>query len=294
MLFKPWSEFERAPRHALSEDYQDEDPLTSNKVPSFKFSQNVSSTQDLEINRKNPLIVAPYNLKFVLDALPVTKSIIASITITKGRKSDEGSTTTTTSVNDDDDDDGYLQDQQLYSATGQSEAFSTFVVDILSLEGLQINVVAMPNFTNSHPMINNQLTRYLIEQILSPENILLLSPCCINYNESLGKVINFSHDAPLAQKFANISFLKPPHFVSGITASVMSFATLKNIPTVNLVLDSEGVANFERINEDSVLEIIQVLGKDYFKFDQTQYKKFRDVAVKKSSLNDYVTSGMYI
>lgn len=296
-------------------DNNDEIIQHQQQQPSYQSYLSTIETQAKDdaifaANKLNPLLVLPYNLKFILDSLPAESEVIATISIKKDvallQKQKQKQKQLLIDNGDDDNEDeefNYLEDEQLYSAVAPNEAFKPFAIDVIRIAELQTNAIVVPNLTGSHPITNNQLSKHIV-QFWQPKEILLISPCTLNYNESIGKLSNFasipkssissSDEAQFNDSiFEQISNLRPPHFISGITALIMSAATLNGIRAVNLILDSEGAASFERINNDSVIAATKVIS-EVFQLNESKRELFTENIVKRSNLNSYVTSGMYI
>lgn len=214
--------------------------------------------------QKNPLIVAPYALKTAIKSFGTVETVArVSVGISDDTKIQQPN-------------EEYLEDEQLYFATPQDESFQPFDFTVTSINKKAVNIIVLPNLSNSHPMLYNKLSEYVLE-ILTPKEVILLSPCSLNYSETLCKLSNFEDQL-------EISHLRPPHFVSGIPAAFMAGAIFKHLNAISLLLDSEGAVNFERINEDSIREAIKLI-INRFQLPSATVKSF-----KKSSDN----FGMYI
>lgn len=226
---------------------------------------------------RSPLIVLSHNLAFLKNCLPGLEKI-ATIYVTRKEAPKAVSEAE------------FLQEEQLYSAQAKEEAFESYNIELHHLNGS--NLLVMPNFVGAHPIASAQLSEYLLSQVLLPEHILVVSPCTLNYSTTLCKIVNIPKELALTKALEKVDYLKPPHFVSGPTAAVMSFATVQEMHAVNVVLDSEGAVNFERINEDSILEAGALISE---LLDLKEGKKEYIEKVKKQiSANDSMGSGMYI
>ncbi|ODV70262.1 hypothetical protein HYPBUDRAFT_118481 [Hyphopichia burtonii NRRL Y-1933] len=276
MLFKPWNDGP-APRHTFEDEFEGDETKPS-PVPEIKIELKEHGSIDY-------LILAPKNISVIIDSLPQRKAI-GSIRVSYPELKVQ--TTTQESTEDD-----YDEDEQLYNAIHESNSsskYSDLEIPINVYSG-SIAGIVVPHFTNA--ITYNILSRRIIEAFDSmvKKDWITLSPCSINNNQSLNK-LSISTSNSLLEMIPN---LKPPHFITGIGASIIS--ELNNLggtsSFIPLVLNSEGQPGFEKVSNDAIVDsgyvLSEILIKDHYKDD---YLKKISSSVRK--FNSYSNSGMYL
>lgn len=160
------------------------------------------------------------------------------------------------------DTDEYIESEQLYSTSGEvtyEEAVSA-TVDIVSYP--ELNLIVMPNF-GLDKVNYNLIAQLLLNEVKIP--IISISPGQIPYSDTVCSL----GDTPETLEFPG---LVPPFVITGISGSIVSYSKALNIPNnYALILQSEGVPGFEKINQQSIVQVAKFLKAKfslYGKFDQ--------------------------
>lgn len=234
------------------------------------------------------LVVVPGTISIISDLLPGKKVGTVKIHYAKEQTSEE--------------DDDYHEDEQLYAAVRQREFDSKFPNEELTIFAhTNFWTIVVPHFTNI--ITTNLLAKKLAE--ICPSTWITLAPCSINNNQSLNKMsseklnieapkldtLDSKSNTSLANILLAVPTLKPPHFITGIAASITSQNVSKCMLT--LVLNSEGQPGFEKSDNDAIIDAAYVLGEILLD------GPLRELYLKKVSLsvrkfNGYSNSGMYI
>lgn len=226
-------------------------------------------------------MVVPGTISIINDLLPGKKVGTVKVHYSKEQTPEE--------------DDDYHEDEQLYAAVRQRELDSKFPNQELTIFAHKnFWTIVVPHFTNI--ITTNLLAKKLAELI--PSTWLTLAPCSINNNQSLNKmsseklnIVDSKSNTSLANILLTVPTLKPPHFITGIAASITSQNVSKSVLT--LVLNSEGQPGFEKSDNDAIIDAAYVLGEILLD------EPLRELYLKKVSLsvrkfNGYSNSGMYI
>jgi len=232
------------------------------------------------------IIVSPNTLKVLVENLP-NGNLVGCIKI-------EYPQLTELQTKDEDDSD-YDEDEQLYSAVMKKsliDKYGKLELPIVQHEGgyLSINI---PHFQNI--IVNNILARKLADELDSKINKawITLSPSLIGGNETINK-LEVDSDIQVPDIYSTIPSLKPPHFITGIGASLNSQISLLGKPRLlSLVLRSEGQSGFEKIDTDAFIDACFVLNELLIDASfKENYLKQVSLAVRK--INGCSNSGMYI
>jgi hypothetical protein len=199
------------------------------------------SMKDLE----SPLLVLPESLKCINDSLmkEYTPKMLAQIVIKKKflQRLDP---------------DEYIEEEQMYSATGDviyDEAVSA-TLDISSYPGL--NVLLVKNF-DVDKVNYNLVAQLLLKEVQVP--IVSITPGQTPHDKlicTMGSTWDTDYEE-----------LPPPFVVTGITGSLISLSKSLDKHVSGLVLQSEGVPGFEKVNEYSVGEVAQLLKQRFSLYD---------------------------
>lgn len=267
------------------------DELDSFQIEKKNYEFRLLSGKISDEHKSYPLIVAPYNLGFLLNEnLPnFTNIATVNISINNANNKEETEDKQGTKENQ------YLEDEELYSAHDLKTNFQAIEFSICSFKSASsrsFNCVTMPNLSTFHPILYNKLSQYLICECLMPDQLIVLTPCALNYGQCVCKLISSKMGG--IYESIDVPFLKPPHFISGITAACFATSSTHSIESLALILDSEGVLNFERIKEDSILLAANILVNQFFNLNADESAKYIKEITKKASVCDYVNSGMYI
>ncbi|CAM9020756.1 unnamed protein product [Wickerhamomyces anomalus] len=170
----------------------------------------------------------------------------------------------------------YIEDEQLYKANESNQEELSDEIEIHQING--INIIVTPNFQD---VINYEIIARDIIKFPNIE-ILTITPGTLPFNCNI---------AEIGSNSTNFPQLSPPFIITGISASLVSNSKTQsknNIQT--LVLQSEGVSGFEKINNDSINELAHYL-QDKFKLNSNFIKHVESLVNTGSSVNNF---GLYI
>lgn len=175
--------------------------------------------------------------------------------------------------------DEYDEEEQLYSAVGDLTLQKSQATDIpLFYTGTTLFVV-VPHFPNA--IAYNLVAKEIAK--LPAKSWLTLAPCMLNNGQTVCRL-----DA--SDRFAEVPLLQPPHYITGISAALIS--ALDDLSSTGvLVLNAEGHPGFEKVDADSIMDAAEVLAGSFTE-DKVAYIKKLSQTVRK--LNSSATSGMYI
>ncbi|CCE78913.1 Piso0_000948 [Millerozyma farinosa CBS 7064] len=271
MLFKPWNE-QPSPRHII----QGDSSAGLDAIPS------VDINLDQTLTKVEYFVISPHNTKSLVEALP------------KGQKIGAIKISFPKSIVEDVTEDTFDEDEQLYTAIEEkikANSYGTYEIDIWKNTD-SITSVAVPRFKEA--IVNNFLARKLVEKFSDlVQSWVILSLCEIKYGDILNR-LDINDTSEKVKVYSSVPSLKPPHFISGISASL--HAQLKKNPGTSLfsiVVRSEGNLGYERINVESLLEggyvLSEIFGKD---FDNKSY--IGNVTNSSKALHQGYGSSMYI
>lgn len=259
-------------RHTLEEENEDAEPAL---IPSILV--DITALEPIEY-----IIVAPWNIGVVVEPLKASK--IGSVTVSYPLIADE----------EKEDDDDYDEDEQLYSAmTNRSLRlkYKKEVVPIRLHENGTASIV-VPHITNT--VAYNVLARQLTETLKPTAGWITLAPCNINNNQTLSKLQGAGSQLKLTHAFDLIPALRPPHFITGVSAAVSAEINRTDLRNhICLVLNSEGQPGFEKIETDAIVDAAYVLA-DILVDASKKEAHLSAVSTAVRKFNGYSNSGMYI
>lgn len=241
MVFKPWDAIGAQPRHILNDV-----PLSlkSHSLPIIKIiaDENIEGT----------LLVLPYTLKSVFEAL-----IKESSEIEVGKIEIWSSYT-----NGYDIDEEFVEEEQLYKIKDNEEEIEdtsrlTSTIQIMKASD-NFYVLYVDNYQNEQIINYNLIAKEIIKTFKSLK-LLSFTPGNLPFQSSVCKLNNdISDDLPFEE-------LVPPFYITGISGSILSQEKVlnkKNSATV-LILQSEGVPGFEKVDLESIREVSFWLKKKF-------------------------------
>lgn len=184
----------------------------------------------------------------------------------------------------------YDEDEQLYSALNREANSRKYhaadiPIYVMGPEGAGLALV-VPHFTN--PIAEKLVAAEIAKLAPRRSNWIVLAPCVLNNGTSLCRL-------DLGTQFDHVPRLQPPHFITGIGGAVVSeLAKLNGLEHCNvLVLNAEGHPGYEKIDADSIMDAVEVIGTNLVgKLVKSDYIKKMSQSVRK--INSAATSGMYI
>lgn len=177
------------------------------------------------------------------------------------------------------DPDEYIEDEHLYSATGEVsyEESLCATLSVVSYQGF--NVLVVPNF-DADKVNYNLVARLLLKEVVVP--LITITPGPTPHDQlvcTLGSSWGLSYTE-----------LPPPFVITGISGALVSGAGAAKREVIALVLQSEGVPGFEKVNERSIGEVARVLREKL-----SLYDKFVENVEKSLHYGKSVNSlGLYI
>jgi len=183
----------------------------------------------------------------------------------------------------------YDEDEQLYSAMAKSSLANKFPstsIPVVLLDSTAI-LLTIPYFSNA--ITYNVLAKSIVSTIKC-HKWLTLAPAPLNNNHTLNKlyVDNELNNVNLR----NVPNLAPPHFVTGISAAVVSQLRLTSHANyAMIVLQSEGQPGFEKSDSDAIVDAAYTLSS-LLLHNSHDYVAAVSLVVRK--FNPYSNSGMYL
>lgn len=241
---------------------------------------------DQNIKSIDYVLVTPTTIKVLSDCLPEGK-YIGTITIEYPQLKE-------LQQNDGEDAD-YDEDEQLYSAIMKKSITDKYgLVKIpITMHGDTYLSINVPHFQNT--IVYNLFAKKLVEELGAKisKAWITLSPCELSNKETISK-FDIGNQESTSQVYSLIPDLKPPHFITGVIASLNSRISLLPVPKLlSIVLRSEGATGFEKVDPDSIMDTCFVLGSLLVgNKDTDKYSSKVSMAVRK--INGYANSGMYI
>jgi hypothetical protein len=240
MVFKPWDAIGSQPRHIL------------NDIPISSKSKTLPVVKVIESGDEKvegTLLVLPYTLKAVLTALvkqSTVRKVIATVEVwTNGFHENF------------DVDEEFAEDEQLYKIkNGDNEGKPHVLKSEIEVwkiaEGL--NVLSVENYQDEDIILFNLIAAETLNVFKNDlKEIFSITPGTLPFGVTVGK-LSSNPDIDTV-KFKHLS---PPFYITGIAASFISqeqVIDVKSNKTTALVLQSEGIPGFEKINLDSVREV---------------------------------------
>ncbi|ONH65208.1 Proteasome chaperone 1 [Cyberlindnera fabianii] len=266
MVFKPWTD-QRALRHLLEDN--EEDFSTPLHLPNV----SMESSEGLK-SFTGTLLVIPESLKFITETLnklyPET-STLAELVIKKKF---------TRRIDSED----FIEDEQLYAATEADKVHEEIVSSTISITKYTelLAICCVKNYENIDK-INYTLVSTSLLNSSTNATIVTLTPGTLPFDQLI---------ATLGGKWSTEQYVQlvPPFVVTGIAGSLISQAQILGKEVHALVLQSEGVPGFEKVNEYAVEEIANLL-KDRFKLGDEFTKTLNVVLHSGKSVNNL---GLYL
>lgn len=187
--------------------------------------------------------------------------------------------------------DEFDEDEQLYTAVNTQAVhrkYPSVEIPVYSIEGTQTVAIVVPHFANT--ITEKLVARKIVLLADSNTQWLVMAPSQINNNLAIYR-LDLS-----PQLFSKVPLLQPPHFVTGIIASLLSALLMSGSDLANvgaLVLNSEGQPGFEKIDADALVEAAEN-GAKILVGAEKKDDFLRDLSISVRKINSSATSGMYI
>jgi len=209
-------------------------------------------------------LILPNNLDFIKDALLKESNgeVISTIKLYRFIKQQIES-------------EEFIEDEQLYKASESHKEELTYEIEVIKVK--DINVLVVPIFQDviNYEIITKELLTYC------ELDILTITPGTLPFDSLIAEIGNTSTSYPQ---------LIPPFVITGISASLVSQASIQFKQIKALVLQSEGVSGYEKINHDSIREISHYLQSTY-NLSSKFIKNVETLVTARSSVNNF---GLYI
>lgn len=229
--------------------------------------------------------VSPHTTKVVIDALSTHAAAVGTIALL------HGTAATTTTVDDKESD--YDEDEQLYRSILKPAAHQDTAIPIYYSVQRSAAYCIVPQFSNviTYNIVARQLVNHFDGKV--HKSWVTVAPCSLNNGHTLARLNSANPEAPSA--FDLVPYLQPPHFITGVAASVNSVVNLVDgASLVCLVLNSDGQPGYEKLSTDAMIDAASVLAEFVTTDPQQkdQVVQFVSKAVRK--FNNYSSSGMYL
>lgn len=186
----------------------------------------------------------------------------------------------------------YDEDEELYTAVANHVKFTD--VEIPIEESGKLLLITVPRFTNT--LVYNLVSSAIVDALSSStQHWIVLSLSNLNNRQSLNILHSEAATSTLPSIFTQIPYLKPPHFITGISGSVVTKLT-KSQPdaVVCVVLNSEGQPGFEKSDIDSIIDAAYILAQVLLDSDNEREEYVKRVSAKVRKFNGFANSGMYL
>ncbi|KAK9245901.1 hypothetical protein V1506DRAFT_536973 [Lipomyces tetrasporus] len=223
MLFKPWLDVP-PPRHELHDDSSsDEDQHFESEEEGDEFMPQKNPRRDNESSIQINVLISD----------SVTQLVIASPSLEATLL-------------------GLGDSSQCGSISVSASSFNhTFAIMYLARHNF--HWIRLPQIP---PNLCYPLAQGLLED-LRPEITVALVPLFVDPDTPV-RVLSTSESKP---DISDELVLKPPHFITGIFAAIMSYAEIIHSKAVALLTNAEGVPDHEFVEEDASEYLVQLLPK---------------------------------
>lgn len=224
-------------------------------------------------------LIVPHTLSLIQEQLP-NKAIAGEITIDYLNLTKDLST---------EEQEEYDEDEQLYAALENKALKNKFKKEKIPIYlSNGVLSIVVPHFTNT--ITYNVLARQLVQHLGPLKSWILLAPSNLNNNQTISKLLLESDTS--SSVLSQVPVLRPPHSITGATASILSQLHLSGATNVTtLILNSEGHLGFEKSDNDAIMDTAFVLG-DIIATSKQEYVKRISSKVRK--FNGYSNLGIYI
>ncbi|EAZ63613.2 hypothetical protein PICST_51170, partial [Scheffersomyces stipitis CBS 6054] len=284
---KPVNEY-RAPRHQLDDDEESVESKPS-PIPTVAVVIDDSVAVDY-------VLISPSTIGIISANFPRTRAVgKVSITYPELYAAATENSEAEPSKTEDASKDYYDEDEQLYSAIEHKVIQSKYAQTEIPLYYSETNKslsVTFPHFANV--ITYSLIARALVSKLNPSKTWITLAPCSLNNNQTLSKLV-INEKVVKSEYYNAIPDLKPPHFVTGIVASVISQLNLSpESRLLALVLNSEGQSGFEKSDNDAIVDAAVVVA-DVLHFDERVKEEYlKKVSLSVRKFNGFSNSGMYI
>lgn len=185
------------------------------------------------------------------------------------------------------------EDEQLYSAARLDASRRKYpdveipFYEISEPRQKSVLAIVVPHSINA--IAEKEIASVIVALAPSAETYITLAPCQLNNGVSINR-LDLSTDI-----FQEVPLIRPPHFITGIGASVVSALSKENkTGSIGaLVLNSEGHPGYEKVDADAIMDAASETYRELFDADHaTHYVKKLSGVVRK--VNSASTSGMYL
>lgn len=271
MLIKPWTEVLQ-PRHVFEDE---DDNASTNLIPEVSVDLNQSDSSNID-----QIIICPATIKIILEKV-ANKETVGTVNV---KYPQIGQVVNEHMENNDE----YDEDEQLYTAIMEKSLKGRFTDLLLPIWKYEKSLmIVVPHITNliATNILGEALVDYFYDKAKS---WITFSPCLLNNNETLNKLSLKNQES----KLDYIPNVKPPHFITGISASINSLlSTKQEAELISLILNAEGQPGYERLDNDSLIDASHVFSKIFLKENTNKYLEDVSLSVRSTS---YSNSGMYI
>lgn len=259
----------------------EDDDETAPIIPTVSIQLDKADVIDIDY-----FFVSPHTTKIVIEALSTDAAVVGTITVLHG-----AAATTTTTVDDEESD--YDEDEQLYRSILKSAAHQEISIPIYYSAQRLAAYCIVSHFSNA--VTYNLVARQLVSHFNANvhKSWVTVSTSSFNNGHTLARLNSANPKAPSA--FDLVPYLQPPHFITGVAASVNSVVNLIDGASLAcLILNSDGQPGYEKLSTDAIVDAASVLA-EFVTTDphqKNQVVQFVSKAVRK--FNSYSNSGMYL
>ncbi|KAK7207228.1 hypothetical protein BZA70DRAFT_270769 [Myxozyma melibiosi] len=229
MLFKPWLDVP-PPRHELHDDSSSDEDIHPGATDEDDglFEQQETSLQDTI-----PVSVIDVLVNDEISRLVVVSPALEPVMLGLGQSQQVGSAT-------------------LNFATALKKV-NLLVMEIMYNPALRFHWIKIPQVP---PKECYTLAQYLLTE-LHPEILVIMAPLFVD----LEHPIQVLASSKSGVRFEESLHLKPPHHITGINASLISYAEISQSKAVAILVAGEGVPDHEYVEEEYTMEAANTLSK---------------------------------
>ncbi|KAK9465153.1 hypothetical protein V1512DRAFT_277641 [Lipomyces arxii] len=254
MLFKPWLDAP-PPRHELHDDSSSDEDIHYESESDYDDGDELFKPVKKEVWSDNAVTVQIDYPEFLpagnlLLVAPATEPIVLAL----AKSIPAGSVA--------------------ISSRSSSQSLAIFRIPEYDLTWIRMPSVA--------PTTCHNLARTILEAF-SPKLTIILTPLYVGTETPVKTLVTTNTSLGFLQEQA----LRPPCFITGIAASILSFAELAQLPAVALVINAEGVPDHEFVEEEAAESTAAFLAKITARAELT-------LSLQMLRRHQYRSSGMYV
>lgn len=169
----------------------------------------------------------------------------------------------------------FIEEEQLYKASEAHQEELSYEIEVIKV--CDWNIIVVPVFQDiiNYEIISRELSKHELK-------IITITPGTLPFDSLVAEIGGSTTEFPQ---------LVPPFVITGISASLVNQSKIHDFFKVQtLVLQSEGVSGYEKINHDSIAEVSRYI-QGLFKIGSKFIKDVETLLNTGSSVNNF---GLYL